>query len=306
MLGFRHERDASLSYWEVSRRVGCAATLWSALYDRVLEEELQPNECLVEFVAVRPEARGRGVGGKLMRWAEATGAALLRQHAAEAVAARGVEMTLWVSVQGGAGGASHALLLLEAPVGPGVTPASLEGSCLTSRPPANLCPFVPPSQVAADNAPAAAMYRRMGYAVTRCTDARCCAWASALWLRSFLGHPVWHKMAKSLAPPAAAPGAKPERPMMISLTASGAAAPPPEPPGLAALGRALGRKLSSSVKDERGGGGKGGGIPAVIAGEPIREGLLRAASHGGDGGLPAGTAAAFAAGVVVTRLPTDS
>lgn len=56
----------------------------------------QEHECLVDFIAVASEARGRGVGGRLMAWAEQTGAAILAQTEAAAVAARGVDMTLWV------------------------------------------------------------------------------------------------------------------------------------------------------------------------------------------------------------------
>ena len=56
----------------------------------------QEHECLVDFIAVSPEARGKGVGAKLMAWAEETGPRILAQMEAEAVAAHGVEMTLWV------------------------------------------------------------------------------------------------------------------------------------------------------------------------------------------------------------------
>ncbi len=58
---------------------------------------LQEHECLIDFIAVSPEARGKGVGAKLMSWAEEAGAAILAETEAAAVAAHGVEMTLWVS-----------------------------------------------------------------------------------------------------------------------------------------------------------------------------------------------------------------
>lgn len=58
---------------------------------------LQEHECLIDFIAVSPDARGKGVGALLMRWAEQTGAAILAETEADAVAANGVDMTLWVS-----------------------------------------------------------------------------------------------------------------------------------------------------------------------------------------------------------------
>jgi GNAT superfamily N-acetyltransferase len=58
---------------------------------------LQEHECLIDFIAVSPDARGKGVGGKLMAWAEATGAAILAETETEAVVANGIDMTLWVS-----------------------------------------------------------------------------------------------------------------------------------------------------------------------------------------------------------------
>jgi hypothetical protein len=36
------------------------------------------------------------VGGKLMAWAEATGAAILAETESKAVVANGIDMTLWV------------------------------------------------------------------------------------------------------------------------------------------------------------------------------------------------------------------
>ena len=57
----------------------------------------QEHECLIDFIAVSPDARGKGVGGKLMAWAEATGAAILAETETEAVVANGIDMTLWVS-----------------------------------------------------------------------------------------------------------------------------------------------------------------------------------------------------------------
>jgi GNAT superfamily N-acetyltransferase len=98
VLTVEDEPDAALSYWQLTRRAGCLAAVRTALYDQVLEEALQPHECLVDFLAVSAEARGRGVGALLMRWAERTAVDLLAQHAPREVAAHhGVLMTLWVA-----------------------------------------------------------------------------------------------------------------------------------------------------------------------------------------------------------------
>eukprot|EP00887_Chlorella_sp_A99_P004974 scaffold4.g4974.t1 len=98
VLSFADEEDGGLTYWQYSRRVGCIPTLLTLAYDHVLEEPLQPQECLIDFIAVAPEARGHGVGAALMAWAEATGAALLAARAPAALAAAGGPcMSLWVA-----------------------------------------------------------------------------------------------------------------------------------------------------------------------------------------------------------------
>lgn len=186
VLTFAKERDESISYWEVSKRVGCLATMHNWMYDQVLEEPLkvrglggaggglggagrggaglggagrgvergrrggraagrwqagraaktvgcttpiqpaslrsssllvcaapppspdlaalparpaalQPHECLIDFIAVSPAARGKGVGALLMAWAQETGTAILLEREPEAVAAHGPLMILWVS-----------------------------------------------------------------------------------------------------------------------------------------------------------------------------------------------------------------
>lgn len=61
----------------------------------------QAEECLIDFIAVSPEARGKGVGALLMAWAQETGARILQEREPEAVAVYGPLMTLWVSVAGG-------------------------------------------------------------------------------------------------------------------------------------------------------------------------------------------------------------
>lgn len=56
VLTFAKERDESISYWEVSKRVGCLATMHNWMYDQVLEEPLK---------VWGPRARGWAGGGKV-------------------------------------------------------------------------------------------------------------------------------------------------------------------------------------------------------------------------------------------------
>ncbi len=81
----------------MNRRAGCLPTLLTMCYDNVLEEPLHDNECLIDFLAVSAEARGKGVGRQLMKWAEAAAARILTARVPEAVASDGVLMTLWVA-----------------------------------------------------------------------------------------------------------------------------------------------------------------------------------------------------------------
>jgi ribosomal protein S18 acetylase RimI-like enzyme len=97
VLTVEDEPDAALSYWEVTRRAGCIPTLLTMCYDQVLEEPLEPHECLIDFLAVSSEARGKGVGGALMKWAENTAAEILSRRVPEAVKDHGVLMSLWVA-----------------------------------------------------------------------------------------------------------------------------------------------------------------------------------------------------------------
>jgi len=152
------EPGALLSYWStklsITRSAGLQATLLTCCYDQVLEEALKPHECLIDFIVVSPEARGKGVGTDLMRWAETRAAGILSQRAPAAIAAHGVQMTLWV---------------------------------------------------AADNAPACKLYEKEGYLVVKKTDEAMYSCFSSLIFRTFLGHPVWHKMCKHLPPPPNSP-----------------------------------------------------------------------------------------------------
>lgn len=98
VLSFANEPDGGLTYWQYSQRVGCIPTLLTLAYDHVLEEPLHPSECLIDFIAVAPEARGRGVGATLMAWAESAGSALLAARSPAAVAAAGGScISLWVA-----------------------------------------------------------------------------------------------------------------------------------------------------------------------------------------------------------------
>lgn len=70
---------------------------------RTLPRFIQDYECLVEFIAVSPQARGQGVGSALLRWAETFATRALLMRWPSTVAARSsIRMTLWVS--GGLGG----------------------------------------------------------------------------------------------------------------------------------------------------------------------------------------------------------
>ncbi len=97
VLTVEDEPGAALSYWEVTRRAGCIPTILTMCYDQVLEEPLEPHECLIDFLAVSCEARGKGVGGALMKWAEQTAVEILSRRVPEAVKDHGVVMGLWVA-----------------------------------------------------------------------------------------------------------------------------------------------------------------------------------------------------------------
>lgn len=52
------------------KRFGALQAAWMAASDWVLVDALAPHEALIDFIAVAPEARMRGIGSALMRWAE--------------------------------------------------------------------------------------------------------------------------------------------------------------------------------------------------------------------------------------------
>ena len=97
VLTVEDEPDAALSYWEVTRRAGCIPTLLTMCYDQVLEEPLKPHECLIDFLAVSVEARGKGVGGALIKWAEKTAIEILSRRLPKTIKDHGVLMSLWVA-----------------------------------------------------------------------------------------------------------------------------------------------------------------------------------------------------------------
>lgn len=98
VLAFPGDLDTGITYADVRHRVGCLPTLWNWAYDQVLEERLKDYECLVEFIAVTPTARGQGVGTALLRWAEEVAVAGLLQRWPLSVRAMGhITMTLWVA-----------------------------------------------------------------------------------------------------------------------------------------------------------------------------------------------------------------
>ena len=112
---------------------------------------LQAHECLIEFIAVSPSARGKGVGTSLLAWAE------------NLVSRRAL-------------------------------PLEPKGAPSPPDPPARAMTL----WVAADNAPALALYGRHGYATTARTDCGAFAWLHARLLKIFLGHPIWVRMVKQL------------------------------------------------------------------------------------------------------------
>ena len=92
-----NEPESALSYWDVSRRAGCIPTLLMMCYDQVLEHPLENHEAKIDFLAVSTEARGKGVGKRLLHWAEQQSKAILRRRVSESVEKEGVLMSLWVA-----------------------------------------------------------------------------------------------------------------------------------------------------------------------------------------------------------------
>lgn len=119
----------------------------------------QPNDLLIEYIAVAPHARGRGLGHQLLRWAECQAPRILQPVTQPAMCPL---MTLWVR-------AHH-------------HHATIAATTL---------------QVASNNNAARALYAANGYCIVCRSSTSCCTMAV---MRAFLGHPVWLKMVKTLAP----------------------------------------------------------------------------------------------------------
>ena len=97
VLTYDNEADVSLSYWEIATRIGVIAAVKTFLFDHVLEEQLRPEECLIDYLAVDPGSRGQGVGYKLLEWAEQTAYDYLLKTKNHSVLLHGASMTLWVA-----------------------------------------------------------------------------------------------------------------------------------------------------------------------------------------------------------------
>lgn len=59
-----------MSGLQAVKRFGALQAAWMAASDWVLVDALEPHEALIDFIAVAPEARLRGIGSALVRWAE--------------------------------------------------------------------------------------------------------------------------------------------------------------------------------------------------------------------------------------------
>ena len=151
---------------------------------------LQEHECLIDFIAVSPDARGKGVGALLMAWAEQAGAAILAETETSAVAAHGVDMTLWVGAGPAVAGRPPAgrarrctACITCAACWPRVRVLALPTIHLVCKQPAP-CPPVP--QVAADNAAAVRLYQKCGYVAVKRTDQGACHCMASRILHFFL------------------------------------------------------------------------------------------------------------------------
>ena len=56
-------------------RLGPLATLWCLVSNRLLVDDVQKGEALIDSIAVHPGSQGRGFGTALLKWCEATVAA---------------------------------------------------------------------------------------------------------------------------------------------------------------------------------------------------------------------------------------
>lgn len=92
------EPESSLSYWQVTKKAGFVQSINKMVYDAVLEQPLQPNECLIDFLAVDMSARGQGIGTALLKWAEQNAQQLISERSPiRKDCLGGISMTLWVA-----------------------------------------------------------------------------------------------------------------------------------------------------------------------------------------------------------------
>lgn len=186
VLTIDNEIDGSLSYWQISQRVGCLPTLCTIAYDSVLEDPLTPHEVLIDFIAVTSEARGKGVGTKLLAWAEETAKQVLIERCPDDVQEHGVLMSLWVR-------RSRIFLVILRVKLRNHAPPLLKN--LTN----NTQNMVQQKlQVANSNTNARKLYEKAGYKIVKSTNKQPCHFLSGCILRRFLGDSVWHKMQKPL------------------------------------------------------------------------------------------------------------
>lgn len=83
--------DAAASGWAAAARAGgLASAARLALRDTLLPETVRPGEVLIEYLAVAPAARRRGVAGALLAWAESTAGGA-------GVGTAGASLGLWVT-----------------------------------------------------------------------------------------------------------------------------------------------------------------------------------------------------------------
>ena len=62
--------EEQIHFFSASREYGFFKVVKSVIGFWLLMSNLQQGECYVEHIAVKPEARGKGIGSKLLQWAQ--------------------------------------------------------------------------------------------------------------------------------------------------------------------------------------------------------------------------------------------